>query len=141
MEELQRWERLYLEIALHLDKYIEGFVDSYYGPPQLKQTIEAMEPLSIPKLESKCEELLAIIHELEFEESRKVYLLKQVHAMATSIKVLSGQQLGFLEEVNGYFDITPRRINDSELDRAITVLEILLGEMKYNHSIPTIHHL
>ncbi|MFX0061934.1 MAG: hypothetical protein ACFFC7_07070 [Candidatus Hermodarchaeota archaeon] len=127
--ELSHWEKLYLELSLQLNKYIPGFIDAYYGPADLKHKIEGQEKPSLSELSSMCKELLDLIKVIEFEESRRTYLLKQIQALNTSIKALSGEKFGFLEEVNFCFDIFPEKHDEDKFDEAISKFdEILPGK-------------
>ena len=39
--------RRYLHLALHLDRHFEGFVDAYFGPPELRDEILTGDPRSL----------------------------------------------------------------------------------------------
>ena len=39
--------RRYLTLALQLDRHLEGVVDAYFGPEELKAEVEAGEPRSL----------------------------------------------------------------------------------------------
>ena len=122
---LSRWEKLYLELSLQLNKYIPGLIDAYYGPADLKHKIDGQEKPSLSDLSSMCTELLDLIKANEFEESRRTYLLKQTQALNTSIKALSGEKFGFLDEVNLCFDIFPEKHDEDKFDEAISKLKKL----------------
>ncbi len=127
--DLSRWEKLYLELSLQLNKYIPGLIDAYYGSEDLKHKIEGQEKPSLSELSSMCNELLDLIKANEFEESRRTYLLKQIQALNTSIKALSGEKFGFLEEVSLCFDIFPEKHDEDKFDEAISKFdEILPGK-------------
>ncbi|MFX1251880.1 MAG: hypothetical protein ACFFCZ_09750 [Promethearchaeota archaeon] len=124
--ELSRWEKLYLDLSLQLNKYIPGLIDAYYGPAEVKHKIEGQEKPSLPELSSMCTELADLIKAKEFEESRRTYLLKQIQALNTSIKALSGEKLDFLEEVNLCFDIFPEKHDEDKFEEAISKFDELL---------------
>jgi hypothetical protein len=40
----------YLELGLRLGRHVEGLVDSYCGPPELKEQVDAEEPIPAVEL-------------------------------------------------------------------------------------------
>ncbi|MFX0095192.1 MAG: hypothetical protein ACFFBD_25890 [Candidatus Hodarchaeota archaeon] len=124
--DLSRWEKLYLELSFQLEKYIPGLIDSYYGPEEIKQRSERQKKLPLSDLASMSNELSDLIKKVDFEESRKIYLLKQCQALDTSIKVLGGEKFSFIEEVNLCFDIFPQKEKEELLEQALNQLDEFL---------------
>jgi hypothetical protein len=110
--------RNYLTLALSLDRHFEGFVDAYFGPPELKAEIEAAEPRSLEALAEDARQIRHAIGASDYNPQRKDFLTRQTWAMAAVIHNLSGDQLDFVEEVELYFDIAPE-IVDEEVFEAI----------------------
>jgi hypothetical protein len=118
--------RNYLTLALNLDRHLEGFVDAYFGPPELEAEVEAAEPRSLDALAEDARQLQRAIETSGYDPQRKDYLMMQTRAMAAVIRNLSGDQLDFVEEVELYFDITPEMVDeavfeavDAEVDRLL----------------------
>jgi hypothetical protein len=138
-ENLKEWEKLYLEVAFHIDKYLiekyqVPFVESYYGPTKFKEIMDQQPKLPLSELTKKSKELYTLVENTRLEEPRNSYLLKHITAMQTSIDVLSGLKLGYLEEVNRYFDITPGMVDESVFQTAINKLnEIMTREELLAH--------
>ena len=51
--------RRYLELALSLERHVEGFVDAYFGPPEIKAAVDAAPPRPLGELEEETARLLA----------------------------------------------------------------------------------
>jgi hypothetical protein len=104
--------RGYLTLALHLNRHFEGFVDAYYGPPELKAEVETGQLRSLQDLAHDASDLRGAIEASDYAPHRKEYVLRQVQAMAALVGNLSGEKLSFEEEVESYFDITPEMTDE-----------------------------
>jgi hypothetical protein len=109
--------RRYLTLALHLDRHRPGFVDAYYGPAELKAEVQSQEPRSQAALADDAKRLQDAIDRSDYAPRRKEYVLRQVHAMAALVDNVSGQQLGFEEEAQAYFDVAPQ-VTDEDVFEA-----------------------
>jgi len=69
----------YLELGLRLGKHVDGLVDAYYGPPELKEQVDAEE--LVP-----AEQLGADAYALR-DELPDGWLRDQVHGCATYVHV------------------------------------------------------
>jgi hypothetical protein len=118
--------RNYLTLALNLDRHLEGFIDAYYGPPELKAEVQSGDPRSLDRLAGDVRGLQQAIEAGDYDAQRKDYLTRQTRAMSAIINNLSGQQLGFVEEVELYFDISPEMVDESQFEAAHAELEQLL---------------
>ena len=105
--------RGYLTLALNLNRHVEGFVDAYYGPPELKAEVEKGDSKSVEALADDARQLQAAIAHSDYDPQRKEYLTLQMRAMAALIRKLSGDELDFVEEVELYFDITPQMVDEA----------------------------
>ena len=47
----------YLLLGLRMDRLIDGFVDAYYGPSELKELVGNEKPFSPKKLLESCKKL------------------------------------------------------------------------------------
>jgi hypothetical protein len=116
--EMDEVGRNYLTLALNLERHFEGFVDAYFGPPELKTAAEAGEPRRLEILADDAHQLEVAIGQAEYDAQRKDFLLHQVRAMAAVIRNLRGDRLGFVEEVELYFDITPEWVDEAVFQTA-----------------------
>jgi hypothetical protein len=114
----------YLSLALDLDRHFEGFVDAYFGPPELKA--QAGEPRPLEALADDARQLQTAIEASDYAPQRKEFLTRQTRAMAAVIHNLSGGRLDFVQEVELYFDITPEMVDEATFDLAHIEMERLL---------------
>ncbi len=117
----------YLELGLALGRHIEGMVDAYYGPPELKARIDA-EPLRTPaELEARARRLLA---DLETDDSivahRRRYLSGQVQGLRTTAAKLAGASIGYLDEVEACYGVRPSKVDEEEFAAAHRRLDDVL---------------
>lgn len=108
----------YLELGLRLGRHIDGLVDSYYGPAELKEQVDAEEIVAPVQL---AEDAAALHGSLE-----DGYLRDQVHGCWTSARVLAGEQLSYSDEVEGSYGVRPERTPESVFERAHSELDALL---------------
>jgi hypothetical protein len=140
--------RAYLLLALSLERHFEGFVDAYFGPPELKAQAQAGEPRSLDALAGDARRLVAAVEAGDYETSesrtvvqcgavcrsvsgaddpqRRDFLWRQARAMAAVVRNLAGPQLDFSEEVELYFDITPQMTDEAVFAVAHADLDRLL---------------
>jgi hypothetical protein len=104
--------RSYLELALSLDRHVEGFVDAYFGPPEIKAEVHAGPPRPLGELASHAARLLAAVASGDIPPQRQEYLGAQVRAMQVVIDKAAGRDLDFQTEVERTFDITPTLVDD-----------------------------
>ena len=123
MEEIGRD---YLSLALNLNRHLDGFVDAYFGPPELRVEIETGAPRPLSALADDAvllqEEIAAGSHDAQ----RKDYLTRQTRAMQAIIGNLSGDGLSIEEEVEQYFDITPEMVDESVFEGFRAQMDSLL---------------
>jgi hypothetical protein len=118
--------RHYLTLALHLDRHFEGFVDAYFGPLELKDQVQAGEPRPLDALADDAWQLQVAIEASDDDPQRKDFLARQTRAMVALIRNLSGDRLGFAEEVELYFDITPEMADEATFEAAHVEMDRLL---------------
>ena len=116
----------YVRLALAIEQHQPGYLDAYFGPPAWKREAEAAGKLSIAELMARARELAVAAQAYAGPAIRKRFLTKQAAAMQMILRLLSGEQVSYLEEVQGLYDVTPRRVDDTVFDAALRELERLL---------------
>lgn len=101
-------------------------MDAYFGPPELKTQAQAGEPRPLDTLADDARQLVAAVEASDYDPQRRDFLRRQVGAMAAVVRNLSGPQLGFSEEVELYFDITPEMTDEAVFAAAHAELARLL---------------
>lgn len=115
--------RRYIELAFDIEQHVEGFVDAYFGPPELKQRPARPEPDAIV---TAIADLRAEVAASDYPAGRKSYLDLQLRGMETTARRLAGEQIGYRDEVRACFDIEPAYTPDAVFEQANAELEAIL---------------
>ena len=99
------------------------FVDYYYGPPAWKAEAEAEAERSPEELVRAALALEDALAEQGFEAHRAIYLEKQLDALETVCRKLSGETFSLEEEVQRCFDIHPQWTPESQFEQGRALLE------------------
>jgi len=108
----------YLELGLRLGRHVDGLVDAYYGPRELKTQVDAEEPIDPARLAADADELLG-----ELEDG---WLADQVLGCATYARVLAGEAISYGDEVERCYGVRPVRTPVSVYEAAHAELDDLL---------------
>ncbi len=107
----------YLLLGLRLGKHVDGLVDSYYGPPELKEQVDAEELIPAEQLAADADALR--------DELPDGWLRDQVHGCATYAHVLAGDAISYTDEVEGCYGVRPVKVSDDVYEAAHAELEEL----------------
>ena len=121
--------RDYLLLALRLDQHISGLVDGYFGPADLKATVD-MEQLRPP---ARSRDDAAALRErlaLEVTEpDRRAWLDAQLVALDTQASALAGEASSYLDNVARCFAYRPPRYPDDVFEAAaVQIADLLPGD-------------
>jgi hypothetical protein len=95
----------YLLLGLRFDRLVDGFVDAYTGDPALQAQV-ANEPVpAAADLAKQARALRADLPSSGLDEARTAFLDGQLHALDVSGTKLSGAHVGFVDEVESYFQV------------------------------------
>ena len=108
----------YLVLGLRLGRHVEGLVDFYYGPPELKAQVDA-EGLRSPA--ELADDARALRDALDHG-----WLRDQVIGCWTYARVLAGEALSYSDEVEACYGVRPARTPDSVFEAAHAELDELL---------------
>ena len=120
----------YLEVGLSIGRHIDGFVDAYYGPAELKARIDAAPLVAPGKLVSRARALLGAIdagEPLDGEGGpdagvdgvgRRRFLRAQSVGLLTSAMVLDGATIGYADEVEACYGVRPTRPDEETIRQA-----------------------
>jgi hypothetical protein len=111
----------YLVLGLRLGRHVDGLVDAYYGPAELKEQVDGEEPIEATQLAADADALAA-----ELDDG---WLRDQVRACAVYARVLGGEKLSYVDEVEGCYGVRPEKTPISEIEAIHAELdELLPGE-------------
>ena len=108
----------YLLLGLRLGKHVNGLVDAYYGPEDLKDVVDEEPPVRAAELVADADALLASLED--------GWLADQVKGCATYARVLAGEQISYSDEVEGCYGVRPELTPESVYERVHAELDELL---------------
>jgi hypothetical protein len=100
----------YLLLGLRLGRHIEGFVDAYYGPPELKEQTDAEELVDPATLADDAARLLRAT-----EDS---WLRAQLVGCETTARRLAGEPISWEEEVTRCYGVSPEWTDEAVFESA-----------------------
>jgi len=122
----------YVKLALEVGQYDSDFIDAYYGPEDWKPAKnDTLDTENFPgdNFIERCQGIqrnLANIDPSTFEGlemSRYIMLTKQLHAIATKVKMLNGNMLPFDKEAKALYDAEPPHHEMSHFDELLEKLD------------------
>jgi len=118
--------RDYITLALRLDQHIPGLVDGYFGPADLKATVDMEQLRSPARLRDDATALRDRLTSEVDGPDRRAWLDVQLVALETQAAGLAGESLPYLDYVTRCFSYTPPRYADERFDAAAARIEELL---------------
>jgi len=94
----------YLELGLRLGKHVDGLVDAYYGPPEIKARVDAEEKIEASLLAADGDALL-----WDLDDS---WLADQVQGCVTYAHVLAGAEISYSDEVERCYGVRPEKVTE-----------------------------
>lgn len=118
----------YLDLGLALGRHVEGFVDAYYGPPELKARVDAEPPRSLRRIALDARSLLADLDAGagDFDVPRRRWLRAQVAGLRTSALKLAGEPIRYADEVEACYGVRPRYVDEDAFAEAHRKLDEVL---------------
>lgn len=119
----------YIQLAFMIDRHFPGYVDAYYGPPELKTQATAGDPPPLELLEEAAASLeQAISTDPDLTPERRTFLETEWRAMCTTIQILRGNTPHIIDEVRLLYGVTPAWVDEHVFEDAHgTLNEILPG--------------
>ena len=121
--------RDYILLALRLDQHIPGLVDGYFGPADLKATVDMEQLRSPARLRDDATALRDRLAAEVADPDRRAWLDAQLVALETQAGGLAGETLPYLDYVTRCFAYTPPRYPDEQFEAAAArIAELLPGD-------------
>lgn len=104
--------RDYVKLQLAIGEKEEGYIDAYYGPPQW-QAEAKMKPRALPDLAARAGVLTVRLRSIAdsrlepIERRRRDFLLANLRAASTRLRMMQGEKLAFADEAEGLFGVRP----------------------------------
>ena len=115
----------YLLLALRLGRHIDGFVDFYYGPPELAERVKAEAPAPPAALAAEGQELAGILSTLA-DPRRERWFAAQLEGLVTVAQRLDGEPIPYEDEVRRCYGVDLDPATEDELAGAHERLDGLL---------------
>lgn len=115
----------YLLLGLRLGRHVDGFVDAYYGPAELKAQADSEEPVDPAELVREAAALQEETATLD-DEQRARWLAAQLEGLAATAERLAGMPVSFADEVRRCYGVDPAPAAEDELADAHRRLEELI---------------
>lgn len=124
MNGIDDFGRAYLRLALEINKHVDGYIDAYIGPPDLKAAVEAAEKRSTTAL---LDDLAALQRQTPTDDPARADYLRAVYrAMDCTLRIQGGEAIDYLDEVHRLYDIAPQKVDETVFSAAHRELELLL---------------
>ena len=121
---MREFDTNYLRLVLEIEKHIEGYVDSYYGAPEIKAEVNSQPPKSPAALLDDLNWLQQNIP--TSDPARQRYLSGLLRAVDCTVRMLNGEQFDYLDEVYRLYDIRPQKVDEAQFTAAHQTLDQLL---------------
>ncbi|MCZ8377565.1 DUF885 domain-containing protein [Mycobacterium sp. CPCC 205372] len=116
--------REYLLLGLRFDRIEDGYVDSFTGDPALRRAVADEPPPDPADLARQARRLLAEIPQSGgLEQARADYLAAHLRALDCAGRKFAGEQVGFVDEVEAYFDVRIGKGDPARYEAAHAKLE------------------
>ena len=117
----------YLTLGLSLGRHVDGLVDSYYGPAELAEAVNAAPPVDPAELAVEADALAADVSSASaLDALRRGWLSDQIHGLGTYARVLAGESMSYADEVERCYGVRPRLGSEAAYSAAHDELEDLL---------------
>jgi hypothetical protein len=121
----------YVQMTLEIGEREPGYVDAYYGPKEWADAAKAA-PRSVADLAKQADALSARAARIQtaglepIERRRREFLLAQLRAAQTRLRMIQGEKLGFAEEAQGLFGVRVELKPLSAYDPVLARIETLV---------------
>ncbi len=118
--------REYLLLGLRFDRIEPGYVDAFTGDPRLRGIVEDETAPNPSQLARRAEELRHLIPS-SLEPVRADFVAAHLRALECAGRKFAGEEVGFVEEVQAYFDVSIAKSDPQRYREAHERLDEALG--------------
>lgn len=121
----------YVQMQLEIGEREPGYVDAYFGPAEWQAAAKS-SPRSVEELANEAASLTSRTRSVNasglepIESRRRDFLLAQLKAAATRLRMLSGEKLSFADEAEGLFGVSPQLRELSAYDPVLARIDALV---------------
>jgi hypothetical protein len=131
MEAMNRDAEDYVKLVLAMGPHDPDYVDSYYGPAELKAAAES-EFTDLSSIHQKGEAVLADLRAIDSSQQEELvrlrhrFLIRQLESLLSRAEMLEGKRFTFDEESQALYDATAPTYPDSHFQATLDRLDKLL---------------
>jgi hypothetical protein len=135
---LNRLAASYVNLVLAVGEHDPDYVDSYYGPEEIRTAVKAEKP-SLAVIRQRASAAIAELQAVaetrldELLRLRRTYLLKQLRSLIARTDILGGKKLSFNEEAKLLYDASPPSFEESHF---ASIIEEMNGLLPGRGSVP-----
>jgi hypothetical protein len=117
----------FVRLGWLIEQHLPGYVDAYYGPPELKAAAEAEGKLPPDVLSALAESLeQAVTGDSSLAEERREFIGSELGAMRTTLRILAGETLDIVDEVRWLYGAKAVWVDERSFADAHSTLEEIL---------------
>src|SRR3954453_8467987 len=95
----------YVRLGLRFDRLESGFVDAYTGDPRIRAAVDDESAPTPQALRDQARNLLQALDSSGLPEERVAFLRGQLTGLECTARKMSGEPVGFVDEVAAYFQV------------------------------------
>ena len=108
IKENDRLDQEFIRLALAINEYLPGYVDSYFGPAEWSQAAQQAGKLPLTELTQRVDQLAGEVSKLDnWDAQRRDFLIHQIGAMQMTLRLLAGETVSLIEEAQALYNIQP----------------------------------
>lgn len=112
----------YLLLGLRLGRHVDGYVDAYYGPPELKEQADEEELAAPAELAAEAAALRQELTGID-DPQRRRWLEGQLVGAETAARRLAGEPVGYVDEVERCYGIRPEPVPETRFEEVLGRLD------------------
>ncbi|MFN3387814.1 MAG: hypothetical protein ACK40O_02715 [Allosphingosinicella sp.] len=119
----------YVKMQLEIGEREEGYIDAYYGPSEWQAAAKASArtPAELAAATAALTaRTQAVAPDDAMEQRRRAFLLAQLKAAETRLRMMQGEKLSFADEAEGLFGVRPELQELSSYDPVLARIEALV---------------
>lgn len=124
MTMLDQWGRNFSRLMLEVNKHKEGFVDAYFGSPDIAESVKNSPLVLIADLQSQLDELASSLNDSDTQ--RQKFVAGMITSAKTILRLANNEPLTFHDEARLIFDIEAEPVDEARFDEAQAQLASIL---------------
>ena len=116
----------YILLGLRLDRHTPGVVDGYFGPADLKATVDLEQPRTPQRLVSDVTALAERVDREVADDDRRAWLAAQLVALEAQARALGGEGLPYRQQVERLMGFAPTVHDDAAFIAAAAAIDDVL---------------